>query len=67
MADDHRAVLCDFGLSKLSLTVTNPSQKECGGPVWQSPELLEAAGLDDNVHKTFESDVYAFAITIAEV
>ena len=60
VSDDFHILLCDFGLSKQSGTDTMARLKGFGTVRWQSPELINGAS------KTFQSDVYAFGITIAE-
>ncbi|KAG8919750.1 hypothetical protein FRC01_001137 [Tulasnella sp. 417] len=63
LIDDHvHCLLCDFGLTKMVQTEqTSASMRGVGTFRWQSPELwLDAS-------KSFSSDTYAFAITIAEV
>ncbi|KAH6904683.1 kinase-like domain-containing protein [Coprinopsis sp. MPI-PUGE-AT-0042] len=68
IADDGRAVLCDFGLSKVieelgqpsGLTISNPA----AGPIrWQAPELMQ----DDDAEMTLASDVWSFACTAFEI
>ena len=57
----NEALLCDFGLSKLRDSQTLTGVKGAGTLRWQAPELWE------NQPKSFESDVYAYGMTIAEV
>ncbi|KAG8953515.1 hypothetical protein FRC04_002357 [Tulasnella sp. 424] len=59
--DDTHVQLCDFGLTKVLHSRTSTMMKGAGTVRWQSPELWE------NAPRTLESDVYAFAMTIAEV
>ncbi|KAG8921294.1 hypothetical protein FRC01_000322 [Tulasnella sp. 417] len=59
--DNGSSLLCDFGLSRTTDSRTSTSMKGAGTFRWQSPELWE------NRPKSFESDVYAFGMTIAEV
>ncbi|KIO31710.1 hypothetical protein M407DRAFT_67497, partial [Tulasnella calospora MUT 4182] len=60
--DNVRCLLCDFGLSKVTQSRrTSTSMRGVGTFRWQSPELWFDAP------KSFSSDTYAFAITIAEV
>lgn len=54
--------LCDFGLAKHVTSRTSTSLRGVGSIPWQSPELLQ-----DACKRTFQSDVYAFGITIYEV
>ncbi|KAG9041543.1 hypothetical protein FS837_012098 [Tulasnella sp. UAMH 9824] len=58
---DGLSRLCDFGLSKLASSRTSTAMRGAGTFRWQSPELW------NNVSKSFESDVYAFGMTITEV
>lgn len=62
VSDQARALLCDFGLTKFATSGTSTALKSAGSPRWQSPELWES-----NSSKTYQSDVYAFGMTIAEV
>ncbi|ORX40883.1 hypothetical protein BD324DRAFT_647787 [Kockovaella imperatae] len=66
--DDGKAILCDFGLSKIKLDMVtkskpdSPMRSAMGGTMrWQSPERLSGAAL------SYKDDVYAFAITICEL
>ncbi|KAG9042266.1 hypothetical protein FS837_011086 [Tulasnella sp. UAMH 9824] len=59
--DNVRCLLCDFGLTKMTTSSTAASMKGVGTFRWQSPELWLGSP------KSFSSDTYAFAITIAEV
>lgn len=59
--DNGHSLLCDFGLTKTVDSRTSTAMRGAGTFRWQSPELWEDAP------KTFESDVYAFDMTIAEV
>ncbi|KIO21236.1 hypothetical protein M407DRAFT_29160 [Tulasnella calospora MUT 4182] len=61
ISDDDRVLLCDFGLAKVMDAQIPTTLKGAGTVRWQSPELWDGAP------KTFESDVYAFSMTIAEV
>ncbi|KAG8901799.1 hypothetical protein FRB99_005099, partial [Tulasnella sp. 403] len=58
--DDH-ALLCDFGLTKLMTSQTSTAMKGAGTVRWQSPELW------DNLPKSFQSDVYAFGMTVYQI
>ncbi|KIO28309.1 hypothetical protein M407DRAFT_71942, partial [Tulasnella calospora MUT 4182] len=62
VSSDHHARLCDFGLARHVSTRTSTSLRGAGSVPWQSPELLR-----DGSRRTFQSDVYAFGITIYEV
>lgn len=55
------SLLCDFGLTRTIESRTSTAMRGAGTFRWQSPELW------NNVPKSFESDVYAFGMTIAEV
>ncbi|KIO16038.1 hypothetical protein M407DRAFT_86470 [Tulasnella calospora MUT 4182] len=55
------ALLCDFGLTRMMDAKTSTCMKGAGSVRWMSPELW------DNLPRSFESDVYAFGMTIAEV
>ncbi|KAG9035109.1 hypothetical protein FS837_002030 [Tulasnella sp. UAMH 9824] len=59
--DDGYCLLCDFGLTRTVESRTSTAMRGAGTFRWQSPELW------DNAPKSFESDVYAFGMTIAEV
>ncbi|KAG9016629.1 hypothetical protein FRB90_002744 [Tulasnella sp. 427] len=59
--DGGKCLLCDFGLTKEAESRTSTSMRGAGTFRWQSPELW------NNAAKTYESDVYAFAMTIVEV
>ncbi|KIO31704.1 hypothetical protein M407DRAFT_48542, partial [Tulasnella calospora MUT 4182] len=59
--DNVHCLLCDFGLTKMAESRTSTSMRGVGTFRWQSPELWSDAP------KSFSSDTYAFAITIAEV
>lgn len=61
VGDDFHALLCDFGLSRMVDARTHTSLAGTGSLRWQAPELM------DGGHKTFESDVYAFGLTIYQV
>lgn len=58
---DVKILLCDFGLAKIVGSATSTARSGMGTFLWQAPELLEGGP------KTFESDVYAFGITIYQV
>ncbi|KAG8975341.1 hypothetical protein FRC05_005900 [Tulasnella sp. 425] len=62
IASDHHARLCDFGLARHVNAGTATGLKGVGSTAWQSPEILR-----DGAHKSLQSDVYAFGITIYEV
>ena len=61
VGNEGQALLCDFGLSKLGDARTLTAIKGAGSLRWQAPELWH------NEPKTFETDVYAYGMTIAEV
>lgn len=61
VSDNVHALLCDFGLSKFDDGTTTTGLKGAGSLRWQAPELLGGE------RKSFESDVYAFGMMIAEV
>ncbi|KAG8948950.1 hypothetical protein FRC04_009151 [Tulasnella sp. 424] len=54
-------IVADFGLAKLADTSTVSSQQGAGTPRWQSPELMYGAP------RSFQSDVYAFGMTVYEI
>lgn len=54
-------LLCDFGLAKMVDTNTSTSRAGLGTLRWQAPEVMDGAS------KSFESDIYAFGLTIYEV
>lgn len=62
VSKDVHALLCDFGLTKFASSSTSTALKSAGSLRWQSPELWE-----EKQAKTYESDTYAFGMTIAEV
>ncbi|KAG8931371.1 hypothetical protein FRC01_001429, partial [Tulasnella sp. 417] len=62
ISNDEHILLCDFGLAKHVTSRTSTSLRGVGSIPWQSPELLRDAS-----RRTFQSDVYAFGITIYEV
>lgn len=64
--DSEKAVLCDFGLSRVKADVTSRTGRGgeaviIGSRNWMSPERLTGASLDE------PSDIYAFGMTIYEV
>jgi serine/threonine protein kinase len=64
--DSGKAVLCDFGLSRVkadatSRTVTSISTVAAGSRNWMSPERLCGGSARQ------PSDIYAFGMTIYEV
>ena len=61
VGDSGEARICDFGWSKIMQSRTLTTYKGQGTVRWQAPELF------DNKPKSFETDVYAFGITIFEV
>ncbi|KAG8974853.1 hypothetical protein FRC05_006786 [Tulasnella sp. 425] len=61
IGDTGSSLLCDFGLTKTIDSRTSTAMRGGGTFRWQSPELWQ------NAPKTFESDVYAFSMTIVEV
>ncbi|KAG9044850.1 hypothetical protein FS837_007407 [Tulasnella sp. UAMH 9824] len=61
VGDNGFSMLCDFGLTKSIDSRTSTAMRGAGTLRWQSPELW------NNSPKSFESDVYAFGMTIAEV
>lgn len=62
VSNELKALLCDFGLTKLATSRTSTALRSAGSLRWQAPELWDA-----NTPKTYSSDVYAFGMTIAEV
>jgi serine/threonine protein kinase len=64
--DSMKAVLCDFGLSRVKADVTSRSATHNTGPVvgsrnWMAPELLTGGRLRK------PCDIYAFGMTVFEV
>lgn len=53
--------MCDLGLAKIADTSTSSSHVGLGTIPWQAPELMMGGS------KTFQSDVYAFGLTVYEV
>ncbi|KAG8968348.1 hypothetical protein FRC05_001572 [Tulasnella sp. 425] len=62
ISGEENILLCDFGLAKHVTSRTSTSLRGTGSIPWQSPELLRDAS-----RRTFQSDVYAFGITVSEV
>lgn len=62
VSKDIHALLCDFGLTKLSNNCTSTTLKGAGTTRWQSPELMISGE-----GKTVQSDTWAFGMTIYEV
>ncbi|KAG8913799.1 Transcriptional regulatory protein sin3, partial [Tulasnella sp. 408] len=60
IGDNGSSLLCDFGLTKAAESRTSTAMQGAGTFRWQAPELW------DNAPKSFESDVYAFGMTVAE-
>ncbi|KAG8901301.1 hypothetical protein FRC01_009886 [Tulasnella sp. 417] len=60
ISDSAHVLLCDFGLTRMIDSRTSTCVKGAGSVRWMSPELW------DNRPRSFESDVYAFGMTIAE-
>jgi serine/threonine protein kinase len=66
MDDGGKAVLCDFGLSRVRADVTSRTMKAdaaiiIGSRNWMAPERLIGGSLKK------PSDIYAFGMTIYEV
>lgn len=61
VSSEVKILLCDFGLAKMMDTNTSTSKAGLGTLRWQAPELMDGGS------KTFQSDVYAFGLTIYEV
>lgn len=70
ITDDGRAVLTDFGVSKVIEDRTRPTGNTTGsspGAVrWQAPEFFIDPD-SDLIHYTLASDVWSFACTAYEV
>jgi serine/threonine protein kinase len=66
-----RVFLCDFGLSQiLELQSLDGAYSitSLGNLRWASPELIEGEQEDcDDIPRTFQSDVWAFGMTIYQV
>ena len=62
VSDDVHVLLCDFGLARFEDTKTTYDLKGVGTRCFQAPELLER-----QQGKTYESDVWAFGMTIYQV
>ncbi|KAG8910858.1 hypothetical protein FRC01_006086, partial [Tulasnella sp. 417] len=60
--DSGKSLLCDFGLTRVTQSKTSTAMRGAGTVRWQSPELWE-----EDIPKSFGSDVYAFAMTIVEI
>ncbi|KAG8900248.1 hypothetical protein FRB99_006179 [Tulasnella sp. 403] len=61
VSEGAKALLCDFGLSRLESVTTIPQLKGTGSRRWCSPELWK------DEPKSQKSDVYAFGITIHQI
>ncbi|KIO18682.1 hypothetical protein M407DRAFT_83657 [Tulasnella calospora MUT 4182] len=61
IGNDGSALLCDFGLTRMTDARTSTCMKGAGSIRWMSPDLW------DNAPRSFQSDVYAFGMTIVEV
>ena len=61
ISDDGHTLLCDFGLTRHDHVLTSTTMSGSGTLRWQAPELWDGA------HKSYASDIYAFAMTIVEV
>ncbi|KAF9269782.1 kinase-like protein [Marasmius fiardii PR-910] len=60
--NDLKCVLADFGHSKFTQQITHSDPKHNHGLRWQSPEFMAGKSLLSR-----ENDVYAYAVTSAEV
>jgi serine/threonine protein kinase len=66
IADDGRAVLSDFGISRVwvnNATITAPTSV-MGSCRWMAPELLGSADEQDHPSHTKASDVWAFGMVV---
>lgn len=61
VSDSIEVLLCDFGLAKIAGSSTASWLAGHGSLPWQAPELFDGAS------KTFQSDVYAFGMTVYQV
>src|SRR6266516_4360175 len=64
IGDDGKALLTDFGISRVRNQLTSRSKKQAsndGTLRWMAPERLDGLGLD------LPCDVYSFAITAWEL
>ncbi|KAG8908801.1 hypothetical protein FRB99_003039 [Tulasnella sp. 403] len=61
ISDNVQALVCDFGLSKLTNAKTATTREGAGSVRWQAPELWNGAPRSE------KTDVYSFGMTIAEV
>jgi len=65
VGDGEKALLCDFGLSRIKADVNSRSigspSIPVGSPNWMAPELFKGERL------RFPCDVYSFAMTMYEV
>lgn len=61
ISKDVKALICDFGLTRMADSRTSTAMKGAGSVRWMAPELWE------NASKSPETDIYAFGMTIAEV
>ena len=69
MDDDGRACICDVGLSLFIDPSAFTSFKTAGACRWTAPEIMSPPEdvSDSSSPFTFESDIYAFAMTLIEV
>ncbi len=63
VGDDRRAILCDFGLSRISNELSTDQTSSVMGatPRWTAPEVI----FDEK--KTVKGDIYSFACTCIQV
>lgn len=63
VSDTRRAMLTDFGISHVSMTLLTTTQSQPGTANWMAPELFK----DDDAFATEESDIWAFGCVCYEV
>ncbi|KAI0742213.1 kinase-like domain-containing protein [Daedaleopsis nitida] len=65
VGEDERCIISDFGVSQFRTCAKGDHREQCNfgsPPQWKAPELF-----DDNYVPSYQTDVYAFAITCIEV
>jgi serine/threonine protein kinase len=63
ISNDKRAMIADFGISSVAMTVASTKRNAGGTVKWMAPELL----IKDNARGTIQSDIWSFACVCYEV